>query len=134
MDDSHILELFWHRDEQAIRETQQKYGAYCTTIANNVLLCPEDSQECVQDALLRLWDAFTAGDVAAADPDVQQFCTFYARLSDGTSVPVTGGSSVYNESRRVNECEFYWSTPIDLTALESIAFSDGSTEIEIPLS
>lgn len=78
--------------------------------------------------------AFTAGDVAAADPDVQQVYTFYARLSNGTSVPVTGGSSVYNESRRVNECEFYWSTPIDLTALESIAFSDGSTEIEIPLS
>ncbi len=56
MDDSHIIELFWHRDEQAVRETQQKYGAYCTVIANNVLLCLEDSQECVQDALLRLWD------------------------------------------------------------------------------
>lgn len=56
MDDSHIIALFWHRDEQAIRETQQKYGAYCTTIANNVLCSPEDSQECVQDALLRLWD------------------------------------------------------------------------------
>lgn len=56
MDDSHIIELFWHRNEQAIRETQQKYSAYCTAIANNVLLCPEDSQECVQDALLRLWD------------------------------------------------------------------------------
>lgn len=79
-------------------------------------------------------DAFTAGDVAAADPDVQQVYTFYARLSDGTSVPVTGGSSVYNESRQVNECEFYWSVPIDLTMLESIAFSDGSTEIEIPMS
>ncbi len=56
MDDSHIIGLFWCRDEQAIQETQQKYGAYCTAIANNVLLCPEDSQECVQDALLRLWD------------------------------------------------------------------------------
>lgn len=56
MDDSHIIELFWRRDEQAIRETQQKYGAYCTAIANNVLLCPEDSQECIQDALLQLWD------------------------------------------------------------------------------
>ncbi len=56
MDDSHIIGLFWCRDEQAIQETQQKYGAYCTAIANNVLLCHEDSQECVQDALLRLWD------------------------------------------------------------------------------
>ena len=79
-------------------------------------------------------DAFTAGEVTAADPDVQQVYTFYARLSDGTSVPVTGGSSVYSESKQVNECEFYWSVPIDLSALESIMFSDGSTEIEIPLS
>ena len=79
-------------------------------------------------------DAFTAGEVAAADPDVQQVYTFYARLSDGTSVPVTGGSSVYSESRQVSECEFYWSAPIDLSMLEAITFSDGSTEIEIPLS
>ena len=78
-------------------------------------------------------DAFTAGEVAAADPDVQQVYTFYARLSDGTSVPVTGGSSVYRKSNQVNECEFYWSAPIDLSMLESITFSDGSTEIEIPL-
>ncbi len=79
-------------------------------------------------------DAFTAEEVLAADPDVQQVYTFYACLSDGTSVPVTGGSSIYSESRQVHECEFYWSTPIDLTALESIAFSDGNTEIEIPMS
>lgn len=79
-------------------------------------------------------DAFTSGEVTAADPDVQQVYTFYARLSDGTSVPVTGGSSVYSESRQVNECEFYWSTPIDLSALESITFSDGTTEIDIPMS
>ena len=57
MDDSNILDLFWLRDEQAIRETQQKYGAYCTAIAGNILSSSEDSQECVQDALLRLWNA-----------------------------------------------------------------------------
>ena len=79
-------------------------------------------------------DAFTAGDVAAADPDVQQVYTFYARLSDSTSVPATGGSSIYSESRQVNECEFYWSAPIDLSMLEAITFFDGSTEIELPLS
>lgn len=79
-------------------------------------------------------DAFIAEEVMAADPDVQQVYTFYAQLSDGTSVPVTGGNSVYNESHQVNECKFSWSVPIDLSMLESITFSDGSTEIEIPLS
>ena len=64
---------------------------------------------------------------------VQYICTFQARLSDGTSVPVTGGSSVYRESRQVNECAFYWSVPIDLSMLEAIVFSDGTIEIQIPV-
>ncbi len=78
-------------------------------------------------------DAFTSGEVTAADPDVQQVYTFYVRLSDGTSVPVTGGRSIYDESRQVNACEFYWSVPIDLSALESITFFDGTTEIGISI-
>lgn len=56
MEDQDIIGLYWRRDEQALRETQQKYGAYCSAIARNILVSPEDSQECVQDALLRLWD------------------------------------------------------------------------------
>lgn len=56
MEDQDIIGLFWRRDQQALRETQQKYGAYCTAVARNILVSPEDSQECVQDALLRLWD------------------------------------------------------------------------------
>lgn len=57
MDDQTIIELFWHRDEQALRKTQQKYGAYCAAIAKNILRSPEDSQECIQDAYMRLWDS-----------------------------------------------------------------------------
>ena len=85
------------------------------------------------EAMILDGDAFTAQEVNAADPDVQYICTFQARLSDGTSVPVTGGSSVYRESRQVNECAFYWSVPIDLSMLEAIVFSDGTTEIQIPV-
>ena len=37
MEDNQIIELFWQRDESAITETGRKYGAYCRTIANNIL-------------------------------------------------------------------------------------------------
>jgi len=29
MDDKEIVELYWQRSEQAIKETADKYGAYC---------------------------------------------------------------------------------------------------------
>ncbi len=43
MEDNEIIDLYWDRDETAISHTQQKYGAYCTKIANNILYEKEDS-------------------------------------------------------------------------------------------
>lgn len=56
MEDNKIIELYWQRDESAIRECQIKYGAYCGTIANNILCSAEDSEECVNDTWLRVWN------------------------------------------------------------------------------
>lgn len=57
MEDERILELFWHREHEAISETARKYGAYCLSIARNILHSDEDAEECVNDAYLRLWNA-----------------------------------------------------------------------------
>ncbi len=57
MDDGQIVELYWRRDEGAVRETQIKYGALCRTIARNILGGEEDTEECVNDALLQAWNA-----------------------------------------------------------------------------
>lgn len=56
MDDSRIIELFWARDEKAVSEAEKKYGQYCYTIANNILLSHEDASECVNDMLLSAWN------------------------------------------------------------------------------
>lgn len=56
MDDSEIIELYLARNEDAIRHTQFKYGALCQTIAFNVLGNTEDSEECVNDTYLSLWN------------------------------------------------------------------------------
>ena len=55
MEDQTIIDLFFARSEQALSETQQKYGTYCTAIAQRILQNHEESEECVSDAYLKLW-------------------------------------------------------------------------------
>ena len=57
MEDLEIVELYWQRNEEAIKETSKKYGNYCYTIANNILYNNEDAQECVNDTYLGAWNA-----------------------------------------------------------------------------
>ena len=57
MEDNAIISLYFERDEAAITETEKKYGAYCRTIADNILGSSEDTEDCVNDAMLRLWNA-----------------------------------------------------------------------------
>ncbi len=56
MDDNKIVELFWERDEEAIRATSLKYGKLCFHIASNILASKEDSEECVNDTYLGAWN------------------------------------------------------------------------------
>lgn len=55
MEDSQIIELYWKRSEQAISESEQKYGSYCRCIAYRILNDREDAEECVNDTWLRAW-------------------------------------------------------------------------------
>ena len=57
MEDDRIIDLYWQRDSDAIGETDSKYGAYCFSIADNILLNHEDSEECVNDTWLNAWNA-----------------------------------------------------------------------------
>lgn len=57
MTDKQIVELYFERDERAIRETNKKYGAYCFRIADNILHNREDAEECVNDTWMKTWDA-----------------------------------------------------------------------------
>ena len=57
MEDGKIVELYWRRSENAIEETDSKYGAYCFAVADNILHDEEDSSECVNDTWLKAWNA-----------------------------------------------------------------------------
>ena len=57
MEDNKIIELYFDRSEEAIKQTQEKYGRYCYSIAMNILEGHEDSEECVNDTLLCAWNS-----------------------------------------------------------------------------
>ena len=56
MEDQGIIALFFKRSEQAIEETDKKYGGYCYSIAYNILSNREDSEESVSDTFLAAWN------------------------------------------------------------------------------
>ncbi len=56
MEDQKIVEQFFARNENAIRETDQKYGKLCTRIAYNILNDMYDSEDCKNDTYLTLWN------------------------------------------------------------------------------
>ena len=57
MDDSRIVDLFFERSEQAIKELSAKYGKLAQVVCANILKNESDAEECVNDALLSTWNA-----------------------------------------------------------------------------
>lgn len=56
MDDKKIIELYFARSQEALREVGEKYGPYCRAIAWNILGSDQDAEECVNDTWLRSWE------------------------------------------------------------------------------
>ena len=56
MEDDQIVKLYWNRNEQALAESSHKYGAYCHSIAFNILSSKMDAEECVNDTWLNAWN------------------------------------------------------------------------------
>ena len=57
VEDEKIVELYWSRNENAIEETDSKYGRYLFRIAYNVLANRQDCMESVNDTYLAAWDS-----------------------------------------------------------------------------
>lgn len=55
--DEQIIELYWQRNENAIQETDKKYGQFLFGIAYNILHDRLDCEECQNDTYLGVWNA-----------------------------------------------------------------------------
>jgi RNA polymerase sigma-70 factor (ECF subfamily) len=55
MDDKRIVDLYFSRNEEAIIQTDKKYGHYCYCIAYSILANREDAEESVSDTYMTAW-------------------------------------------------------------------------------
>ena len=56
MEDSKIIELFFARNEAAIRHTDEAYGRRLYHLADNILHNGQDAEESVSDTYMRAWE------------------------------------------------------------------------------
>ena len=79
MEDNAIIDLYWSRSEEAITQTDAKYGRYCYRIAYNILTNRQDAEESVSDTYLAAWNH-----IPPTRPDV--FSTFLGRITRNISI------------------------------------------------
>ena len=73
MEDSKILELFFARNEDAIRHTDDTYGRRLFALAERIVKNDQDAEESVSDTYLRAWDT-----IPPQKP--RYFCAYLAKL------------------------------------------------------
>ena len=78
IEDEKIIELFFVRSEQSIRELDIKYGKVCRKLSNNIVNNRQDAEECVNDAYLGAWNAIPP---AKPDPLLAYICKIVRNIS-----------------------------------------------------
>ena len=78
MEDAGIIELFFERSEQGIRELDIKYGKACRKSSYNIVNDRQDAEECVNDAYLGAWNAIPP---VKPDPLLTYICKIVRNIS-----------------------------------------------------
>lgn len=118
MQDEKIIELYWLRNETAIRETEQKYGQYLTRIAYNILNNIEDSHESVNDTYLKAWNS-----MPPQKPNILK--TYLGKITRQLSIDI-----FRTRNRKKHGSSQY---AVSLSELEECIPSDHNVEQEIEL-
>ena len=56
MEDAKIIDLYWARNEEAIRQTDAAYGRRLFVLAEKIVQSHEDAEESVSDTYLKAWE------------------------------------------------------------------------------
>ena len=127
MEDSAIIDLYWARDQLAIAASDEKYGALCRSLSQNILFNREDAEECVNDTWHRAWDTMPPqrpGSLRAylarivRNLSIDRWRARKARKRGGglevllseleDCVPVSSSAEEEAEARRVTDCIDRW--------------------------
>lgn len=78
IDDEKIIEMFFERSEQGIRELHNKYGKVFHHLSYNIVGNQQDAEECVNDAYLGAWNAIPP---ARPNPLLTYLCKIVRNIS-----------------------------------------------------
>ena len=101
MDDEQILDLYFARDEQALAETDRKYGGYCYSLANGILNSEQDAEETVSDTYLKAWNT-----IPPHRPTAPAFSSCFWRKLPAIW-PFPDGGRIPRESGAEGKCNWY---------------------------
>lgn len=78
IEDEKIIEMFFGRSEQGIRELDIKYGKIFHNLSYNIVNSRQDAEECVNDAYLGAWNAIPP---AKPNPLLTYICKIVRNIS-----------------------------------------------------
>ena len=91
MQDEKIIELYWVRSQEAISQTDIKYGNYVRKISSNILSDSRDVDECIDDTYLKIWNS-----IPPQKPD--NFKAYIGRIIRNVSINMCEGQRRYKRS------------------------------------
>lgn len=119
MQDEMIVDLYFKRDENAVRETQLKYNAYLLNISYNILRNRQDSEQCVNDTYLKAWNSIPPN-------KPKMLSTYLGKITRRLSIDILRGKN--RKKRRAKEYD------LSLSELEDCVGESSSIEKQIDLA
>lgn len=116
LQDAAIIELYFARNEQAIAETDAKYGKLCMQVSMNIVNSHPDAEECVSDGYLKTWNSIPPTRPAS-------LCAFVCRIVRNLSL---------NRLREMKAAKRSRDLTLSLEELESCISVDESRASELP--
>lgn len=134
MQDEKILDLYFARDEAAIRESEAKYGGYCRKVAGNILEDDQDVDEAVSDTWLHAWNA-----IPPQRPSVLRL--FFAKIARNCAFNIHRAQSAQKRGsgelvlalEELGECAGSGSDPEQIISTKALAASIRSFLESVPL-
>ena len=76
MDDKTIIDLYFARNEAAIKHTDDTYGRRLFRLADNIIRNDQDAEESVSDTYLKAWEITRIVPSRSLQPSKQRKITF----------------------------------------------------------
>ena len=84
IDDEKIIEMFFGRSEQGIRELDIKYGKVCHKLSYNIVNSRQDAEECVNDVELCQYLGHKKLNFSPSIAYAERIISYAARASSST--------------------------------------------------